>query len=250
MERRAAWLSALLLLPSWALQAVTGQDFLLALKHRDLAAIRMLADEGVDVNQTLDDGKTALMIAALAGRADLAAALIAAGAAVNAQNRSQGTALMFAAVHGDPATLRVLLSKGAAVDARGWNGWTAIMYASAKGHGAAVKELLKYHAQANIRDIYGWTPLARAVNERRVEVVEVLLESGLADVDTQDDHGATALHHAAENGFPEMARLLLAHGADAGATDLEGRTPTMVASLAGHLAVVDAIRAARRPGAE
>jgi len=213
------------------------EDWLRAIRHNNLPLIEQLLSHGAKVNLAADDGKTALMAAAGAGQTKLAQAMIAAGADVNAVNKRGGTALMYAATDGNPATLNALLSHGAAVNTRARNGWTALTLASARGHAGIVGKLLAAGADANTSDIYGWTPLMRAVYEDRFEVVRVLLGDKSLRLNAQDDRGETALHFAAARGSLEIVKLLLAHGADARATDSSGRTPATVAAAEGHAAL-------------
>jgi ankyrin repeat protein len=67
----------------------------------------------------------------------------------------------------------------------------------------------------------------------RTEVCAVLLDAG-APVDTRQSGGYTPLHEAALNGNEELVTLLLSHGADANATDDDGRTAADHAQRAGH----------------
>jgi len=63
--------------------------------------------------------------------------------------------------------------------------------------------------------------------------LKALLDAGLV-VNTRDRRGRTALHMAATLGQVELARYLVATGADINAIDIEGRTPLMIAvSLGG-----------------
>lgn len=221
-------------------RADSGTAWVQAIAKRDLPAIeRLLPQNKNNVNLAAPDGKTALMLAASVARAELARALLAAGADVNAANARGGTALMFAATQGDSETVAVLLSHGAAVNARAENGWTAVTLAAATGQAAVVKQLLEAGADANIADIYGWTPLMRAVDSDRAEVVRVLLQNKSVRVNARDDQGETALHHAAAGGSLEIARLLLAHGADPRSRDAAGRTPAAVAAEQGHEKLVN-----------
>jgi len=212
----------------------------MAITRRDLPAIEhLLSQNKRNVNLAAPDGKTALMLAAGSARADLVRSLLGAGADVNAINARGGTALMYAATRGDPETVNVLLSHGAAVNARAENGWTAVTLASATGQAVIVRQLLEAGADANIADIYGWTPLMRAVDSDRTEVVRVLLKDKSVRVNARDDQGEAALHHAAAVGSLEIARLLLAHGADPRAKDAAGRTPAAVAAEQGHARLAD-----------
>lgn len=223
-----------------AARADSGTAWVQAIAKRDLPAIEQLLSQNTNnVNLAAPDGKTALMLAAGAARADLARALLSAGADVNVTNKRGGTALMYAATEGDPATVKVLLSHGAAVNVRAENGWTAVTLAAATGQAVAVNQLLDAGADANIADIYGWTPLMRAVDSDRTEVVRVLLRNKSVLVNARDDQSETALHHAAARGSMEVARLLLAHGADPRLKDAAGRTPAAVAAEQGHAKLGD-----------
>ena len=222
--------------------AVASDEWVSAIARRDLPAIeRLLAQGNQDVNRAAKGGKTALMVAAGAGREELVSKLLAAGANVNSANARGGTALMYAATHGDPKTVGVLLSRGAKVNAKAQNGWTALTLAAAKGYEAVVRQLLDSGADANIADIYGWTPLLRAVDGDRVGVVRILLEDKSVQVNVGNEQGETALHLAAGVGAFEIARLLIAHGANVQAKDAAGRTPAMVAKAEGYASLAEFI---------
>lgn len=61
-----------------------------------------------------------------------------------------------------------------------------------------------------------------------------------AEVDGRDDHEAwTPLHWAAYRGSLEVAKVLVAHGADAGARDSQGRTPLHAAVEGGEPELVE-----------
>jgi ankyrin repeat protein len=51
-----------------------------------------------------------------------------------------------------------------------------------------------------------------------------------ADVNAKGTHGMTPLHWAAQEGYVDMAELLIAKGAAVNAKDDEGRRPLRVAS--------------------
>lgn len=224
------------LMPCWA---GVNDDFRRALKNGNFSDVEELVRGGADVNLTFDNGKTPLMVAAKHGQSELVTALLASGADVNATNDNGGTALMFSAIRGDLPTIEALLSHGADTNALAKFRWTALMIASVKGHAGVVRILLKHGADGNARDVYGWTPLMRAVYENRGEAVAVLLEDASIDVNNRDDQGITALHLAAVKGDAVIARMLIEHGADPGAVNLEGKTPVAIAQSRGHEETVD-----------
>jgi uncharacterized protein len=73
------------------------------------------------------------------------------------------------------------------------------------------------------------------------DAVKTLLQGG-ADVNTALGDGMTALHYAAVKNDAEMAKMLLVAGANAKATTrLGGYTPLLLASRAGHAAVIETL---------
>ena len=174
--------------------------FARAIDEEDLSALEYLVEDVADVNLPAKGGRTALMIAAKHGRADLVSRLLRRGADVNVRSHNRGTALMFAALGTSPQTLDALLSAGADVNAVGGFDWTALMVASVKGDAPAVKRLLEHGAEVNRPDIYGWTPLMRAAFEKRVRVVDALVVAPDLDLNARNEVGTTALHLAAFSG--------------------------------------------------
>ncbi len=75
----------------------------------------------------------------------------------------------------------------------------------------------------------GSTALHYATLDRRIDVATMLLASATVNVNAQDVHGHTALHHAAGvAGMPnggEMLCMLLNAGADTSRKDRLGETP-------------------------
>ncbi len=58
-----------------------------------------------------------------------------------------------------------------------------------------------------------------------IEKIEVMLESGLVDVNAKDNRGWSPLHWASEYNFIEIAKLLLERGADPWAEDSANKIP-------------------------
>ena len=210
------------------------EAFAAAIERRDFAGAVELLGAGADPNIRLDHGKTALMAAAKAGAFELAGRLLERGADVDARNDNGGTALMFAAIPGHVATMTLLIEHGAEVDALAHFNWTALMVAASKGHGEGVSLLLRRGADPNVQDTYGWTPLMRAVYGDKRDAVTALLGHDRVDLEARDERGATALHVAVERGRSNLVAELLAHGADPGSTDDEGRGLLHKASVQGY----------------
>jgi ankyrin repeat protein len=72
--------------------------------------------------------------------------------------------------------------------------------------------------------------LTQAASQGNAARVDALLALPGIQVDYKDGEGRTALHYAALLDKADMARKLLAHGADRSITDKSGKTPYMVAT--------------------
>jgi len=109
-----------------------------------------------------------------------------------------------------------------------------------------VRVLLNYKVDVNARTNGGWTPIHCVSEGVQVSVIpnicqslpdvaRLLLEHG-ADVNAQllDGSGRTPLHVTMQHHTVEVVRVLLEHGANAGAADSYGRTPHRIASAKGH----------------
>ncbi len=210
------------------------RPFVDALRENNVAQLKLQIDAVSDVDLTPQDGRTALMFVAKRNEPALVFRLLERGADPNARNANGGTPLMYAAIAGNVDIVKALVKAGGDIDARGSNGWSALMVAAAKGHAELVSYLISIDVEADAVDVYNWTPLIRATYENRLEVVDVLLESQRVQVNHRDDQGASALHHAAGNGFWKMTGRLIDAGADPTLTDNNRLTPLDRARAARH----------------
>ena len=72
----------------------------------------------------------------------------------------------------------------------------------------------------------GWTPLAWSLTKQSPKTVQVLLDSGLVDVNKMDAQGCSALSFAAGYGFRDVVQILLrVEGVDIGKPNNSGMTP-------------------------
>ena len=200
--------------------------------------VRMLIDAGADIDAR--EGwreQTALMWAAAERNAAAAQVLIEKGADVAARSEAGMTALLFAARSGDIETVRTLLSGGADIDeaARDAIARPPAAY-DEDGEGDAEAE----PAAEPLPPRLGSTALATAIRNVHYELAAWLVAAG-ADVNRDGPRG-TALHglvrarNCERTAMPcpeqtgtlgsfDLARLLLAHGADVNAR-MTTRPPT------------------------
>ena len=195
--------------------------------------VDVLLRAGADPNRASPHGETPLMAAARTGVVGSVAALLKHGAAagVDAREGWRGqTALMWAAAEGHAAVVAPLAAAGADVDARSDGGFTPLAFAVRAGHADAVEALLRAGTDVNLALPGGAGPLHLAVVNAHYDVAVQLLRRG-ADP-TAAGPGWTPLHQLVWTrrpnrhynnpaAFPtgtvtdlELARALVAHGAD------------------------------------
>ena len=100
-----------------------------------------------------------------------------------------------------------------------------------------IRALLAAGADANADDGADHTALHLAVERNAPAIVQLLIESG-ARLNPLNEHGWTPLYCAAEEGWEDCARLLLAAGADAYA----GEAPFSVLHKSASLRTSDLLR--------
>lgn len=122
------------------------EAFHVAVSEANIAAVRSAIRHGVDVTAPDVRGDTALSNAT---DAEMAAALIDAGAKVDASSSGGLTPIMMAAARGRADIVNLLIARHADVNAKSGDGHkTALDYATANGHDEVVKILLAAGARA------------------------------------------------------------------------------------------------------
>ncbi|KAJ5638361.1 ankyrin-2 [Penicillium lividum] len=146
------------------------------------------------------------------------------GADVNAKSENYGTALQAATERGTIETIRLLLENGADVNAKA----KIMELLSRLLQDATVRLLLDNGADVNVEGGPDGTPLQVAALGGNIDIV-VLLEKN-ANVNAQAGLYRTALHVAASRGHTEVMRQLLDKSADINAQEGSyGRTPLHLA---------------------
>lgn len=150
---------------------------------------------GAPVDQPDEGGTTALYAAAVGGHTEVVRALLEAGADPNRQSLgdSDGLPLCGAACWGHEETVQVLLDGGADANRTESGEWSPLLWASAGGHTGTVTQLLFHGADPNLAQ--RTTPLWLAANRGAVDIVRMLLRYG-ADPGAVGEDGGTALDAA------------------------------------------------------
>lgn len=97
----------------------------------------------------------------------------------------------------------------------------------------ALEKWIKKTERLSKTDEFGWTPLFYAVNDQRLEAVEMILKNySTFDINAKDDDGETALTIAVIN-FSEAIPSLLKAGADPNVKLKAGYTALLRAAIFG-----------------
>ncbi|KAF8427603.1 ankyrin repeat-containing domain protein [Terfezia claveryi] len=202
-----------------------------------LGIIKVLLDQGADVNITGGGCGTALGAAAYRGSLEIVTLLLDQGADVNISGGNYGTALGAAAYSGSLEIVTLLLDQGADVNISGGDYGTALVAAALSGSLEIVTLLLDQGADVNISGGNYGTALGAAAYRGSLEIVTLLLDQG-ADVNITGGNYGTALGAAALRGSLEIVTLLLDQGADVNITGGTYGTALGAAALRGSLEIV------------
>jgi len=157
--------------------------------------------------------------------------LLKAGADVNGSQADGATALHWAAYHGDAALVGQLLKAGANPAVANRNGSTPMWLAANRGDAAVIEALLEGGANANEELPLGRKPLMLAARSGVVDAVRELLEKGADPNAAESERGTTALMQAADQGHPDVLKLLIEGGANVAAVSKavmrDGRTAAL-----------------------
>jgi len=194
-----------------------------------LEMVDLLLQRGAPINARNLAGSTALFAAAERGQTAVVQRLIDHGADLNLQGRSGISPVAAAAYAGRAALVKLLLDRGADGRVPDDTGKPPIIYAAAGGQLEIVKLLLALNIDINARypnelTILMWAcgPDENVAEAQALQVVSYLADAG-AHIDDRDARGRTALMIAAEGNHAEIAKLLLARGADPDLKDNAGK---------------------------
>ncbi len=200
-----------------------------AARSGHLQMVDLLLARGAPINARNLVGATALYFAAEGSHILIAQRLIERDADVNLTGRSGISPIAAAAYAGNDVIFDALLAHGADERAPDDTGKPPIVYAAAGARFDIVKRLLARNIDVNARyrndlTLLMWSsgPDELVPEAQAIKVVSCLLDAG-AHIDDRDDRGRTALMIAAEGGHAEIARLLLARGADPSLKDKTGK---------------------------
>lgn len=221
-----------------------------AIQSGDLASVKSLVEKNVSVETSDSAGRTPLYVAALYGKADIAAYLLAKGASLTngVSWKSGRLPLHAAAQEGETKLVEMFLDHGADPNAEDRSKKTPLHEAAWGTHSQTVALLLARGAKVGVKDKVGYPPAIPHFPEkippdrfaRYRQTLEVLIKNGM-DVNVRDAcWGQTPLIYAAFIGDLDTVKFLQAKGADASIKSrvTEGGTALSVAKREGHKDIV------------
>ena len=203
-----------------------AEEFFEAIKTGDRARVeQMLGVEPDLARATTSVGLSVVLLAAYYQEPAIAALL--------AGERDDLTIFEAAAVGRERRVATLLDAEPTLLDAVADDGFTPLGLASFFGQPEVVDLLLARGANVNLasQNAMRVAPLHSAVAQRRLDIARRLIAHG-ADVNAVQADDFTPLHGAAQNGQAEMVALLLQHGADANARQGDGQTALTLARVA------------------
>jgi len=168
---RVFWIFLLAMLIPISCLADPAEDLLAAVRKGDASRVKVLLEQGADVNAKSPYGATALFFAADRGNMEIIRILIDHGADVKVKDTFYGaSALTWAATKSHADVIKLLLSKGAP------GADDALMTGISNGNVETVKAALAYKSQIKPETLS--QALAEAASEKQTEIAELLKSAG------------------------------------------------------------------------
>ncbi len=194
-------------------------------------------NSGGKVNVSDDYGLSPIHMAASKGNIQVLKALIDHGANVNAvEKKSSMTPIHYAAYNKNSAAIKLLIKNGANIDSNDRKGRTALKISSLSGNLDNVRTLVDAGAKLNKMQVISSSALMEAVNGKKINVINFLLESG-ANASSRDEKGNTPIILSSFTGDPQIFKTLLVHGAKISEENNVGYTPLIIAAYTGNTAI-------------
>jgi ankyrin repeat protein len=210
-----------------------------AAEQGDEKAVKLLLQQGANVDAQNSKGWTPLIFAGLAGNKNIVHALIEKGADVNRKSTTEtgSTALCFAVEGGSLEAVKDLLDHGANVNGKSTNGMTPLGYAAIHGKIKEAKFLIANGADVNLLGLVDsrgaeWSPLTSAAKEDHLDMLELLLSNG-ANLEATNNEGDTALMITAKRPRPKSIKFFISKGARVNARGPRGHTALIYAAYNG-----------------
>lgn len=190
--------------------------------------MELLARAGADLNARNKRRQTPLHIAVNKGHVGVVRNILELGCRPSLQDSEGDTPLHDAISKKRDDMLTLLLEHGADITLTNNNGFNALHHAALRGNPSAMRILLSKLPRAWVVDEKkddGYTALHLAALNNHVEVAELLVHQGRANMNLQNVNLQTPLHLAVERQHTQIVRLLVREGCNLNIPDKDGDTP-------------------------
>eukprot|EP00833_Pecoramyces_ruminatium_P007821 jgi/Orpsp1_1/1181853/evm.model.c7180000078879.3 len=207
----------------------------------DVEKLNDLIDKGVDLSEKTKDGWSALHIAVCNNKINIVKCLLDHGVNKNVVNDGYSP-LYLASQNGFNDIVKLLMETNSG-DHSITNEWSAIKIACSNGH----YQIVEYMISKNV-DIHHkknddeYSLLHIATEEKKLDMINLLLTIGHINVNEKDLGGWTALHIAARENLLDIANFLIKEAnAEVNEYDKNNNTPLHIASQYGNYDVVQSL---------
>jgi len=180
----------------------------------NLKIMKLLLDNGVDVNLKNKLNMTALTMAVIANKEDAVKLLIDYGADVDIPSTLNNKTPLMYAMENKNENISKILQKKTKSKMKDAHGNTMLLYAisSYQIDIEKVKSIISKTNQINVFNDLGISALFKAIKFDNLELVKLLVENG-ADINLKNKNGVSALITARKtNNNPQMIELLKEYG--------------------------------------
>jgi len=205
---------------------------------KNIEIAKSLIENGADVNQKDEHGRSPLMHMANWGHFDLVKSIMEKGAEIEVKDDKGITALMYGSRNGDFDIFSYLVQKGGNIAERDEAGKTLLMYAVGEYYARdgspsrlkIIEYLIKEGIDVNGKDNNGWSALmfAAIAIEDPSNITDYLIEYG-AKIDDQDNEGWTPLMRAVSQQHFQIIKSLAEKGADVYVKKKDGKNALDIA---------------------
>jgi len=209
---------------------------LFATFHQHISLVKYLVEEkGLTVHETNKRGSSTVIMATTK---EIAEYFISRGVDPTKPNNDYVNALFFAAKDGILDLVKYYHSLGVSMNVRSrLDGSTAMLEAAVEGHTDVVEYLLDNGIAIDEKDDNGVQALAKAATSGHANLCKLLISRGVS-INAKDNDGWTPLLLAVSNGQKEVAEVLLAMGAST-ENAIEHDTALSLACWHGHESIVE-----------
>eukprot|EP00210_Caulerpa_lentillifera_P005472 g5232.t1 len=226
-----------------ARQADNFTPLMLAANGGFLSLVRLLLKKGADPEAVGVHLRTALHVAASNGHTSIINELLDLDANKNSKTDNGSTPLLLACNGGHEEAVAILLSKNASVYDSSCTSTkpSPVAIAVQKGYLSLLKLFMSHVGMDVIQKKEPKAILEIAAATGQLEMVKLLVESGVDATERSGEKGLSALHEAALAGSAEIVRFLLSTGIKIDTKSFSGETSLHLAAKSGQLEVAQCL---------